>query len=1291
MIGIRMGKANGTFSDEQISYSTGLGSHPFSLTLGDFDQDNETDIAVANYGANNIVIFFGDGNGWFSRQTVVSTGSSRPVFITSDDINSDRRLDIVVVNNGTNTVSVFLGHGDGTFRESITHWTGDDSLPCAVVIGDFNQDSYLDIAVANRGTNEIDIALGHGNGTFTTSAIYSTGHRSSPTSIAVGDFNHDTKLDLVVANYGTGRIAMLLGHGDGTFAAQMTHPLGSKSRPQFLTTGYIDSDEHLDIVIVDSENDYVHILPGSGNGSFAQLTTYDSIRGSGPFSAAVADFDGNNRSDIAIAYLDAHQVLVLSGYSTRPSARQANYVLGRNSRPSSLALYDFNHDGYLDAVVNNFDKGYLLMFKGLDNGSLVRGEAYATGDRSGPKQICLGDLNRDSIMDIIVANRGSDSVGILFGKDNETFADVVLLSTGSGSSPWFVAVEDVNNDNILDIISANYGTGSIGVFLGYGDGTFTGMLTYSTGRSSYPISLAIADINHDRHPDIVVSIQIPASVSIFLGHGNGSFENTVVYSFGVNAQPFWTVLSDLDSNGQLDLIIVDNYVGILIFLGQGDGTFQSHQNYSTGSGAFPYGLVVIDIDRDRHDDLVVTNTGSDEVYILFGNGDGTFDSTRSYATGTDSRPYSLAVADLDNDAQLEIVVTLWGKGEVSVLTDYYAAEFTQQLFYETGSTAHPTSAVIGDFNEDNQPDIVVTNSGTDKVDILLGSGNGTFHTRITYSLAKDSSPQYVMVDDVNGDRHLDVIVVNAMGNTINIILGFGNGSFAERADYPTGDHSHPSAVAIGDFNNDDRLDLVVANTGTDSIGIYFGYIYASFHDQTTYSSDQSLGASSIAVDDLNNDGSLDIAATFAKSDRLGILFGRGDGTFAEMILYPLKAGSHPNHLLINDVNSDGTKDIIVANFGTNDIGLLLGSGDGSFASMIIFPTGDASYPRFVAVGDFNNDHRVDMIIVEPGRYGISVYLGQGNTSFVHTMTYSSGSSSDPYAVAIGDFNSDSQLDIVVANAGTSNVGILLGYGNGSFASAVMYSTSYLSAPTCIAIADFNNDNRSDLAVTTFGGNSVAILLGYGNGSFAAAKTYSTGAGSVPLYSGVADFNNDSIIDIAVANSYSNSIVVLFGLGDGSFLAGKPYSTGKGSSPASLAIGDFDRDRRIDIAVANSQSNSIGVFFASDYEPFSVVTEYGTGDSSQPHAVGVDDFNHDGNWDIAVANFGANNLGIFLGYGNGTFDPMMLYSTGVGSAPFSLVIADFNSDNHSDIAVTNSQGNAFAVFLGHGKCLFALSV
>ena len=1281
---------NNNTSVNQPKYPTGSKSCPYSITLSDFNNDKYLDIAVSNYGVNNIGIFLGNGNGTFGSQNVFSTGSSRPLFITTGDFNKDNQSDVAVVHYGTDSIGILLGHGDGTFQVQTKYTTGYDSLPNYLAIGDFNKDNKLDIAVANWATNNIGIFLGYGNGTFANQKIYPTTSDSNPSSIAVGDFDNDNQLDIVVTNYRMGNIGIFLGHGNGRFAPQTTYSIGSKSRPQCIAVGHFDKNHHLDIVILDSENDKIHILPGFGNGSFDTITTYDSIIGSSPIAVAVADFDNDYQSDIAVVNNGTNNLLILSGYSIEPSARETTYFVGRDSRPSAVIIYDFNNDSKLDLAVDNFNDDYILILNGVGDGTFVKGETYSTGNKSTPQYQCIGDLNSDNRMDLITANLGTDCVGVLLGQDNGTFAPVRTYSTGTGSAPWFVAIGDTNNDNHLDIVSANAGSGSVGVLLGYGNGSFSPVKTYPTGVGSTLYALTVGDVNNDNNLDIVASLYVPASVGIFLGYGNGTFGTITTYATASGSTPFVVALADFNRDNHLDIVNSNENSGnIGVFLGNGDGTFKKQVTYSTGAGSVPYFVTVADFNNDDYYDIAATIINVNEVVIFFGDGNGTFELARRYSTGSGSSPYGIAAADLDNDKHLEIVVTYWGTGYVSVLTEYYVAEFANQSTYLTGSAPHPYSIAVNDFNNDGRSDVVVANSGTDNLGILFGLANGTFDTPMKYSIGTDSYPQYVITGDINKDNHIDIVSVNSKNDTISVIMGYGNGTFASQMILSTGVNSHPYAMAMGDFNNDQRVDFVIANQGTDSVGILIGFDYGTFQSSAIYSKENNLRPRAVVVNDFNNDNRLDIAVTFRSSNTLAVLLGYGNGSFTDMISYSTGSDSLPFMLTVNDFNNDTQLDIVVVNSGSNIIGVFLGYGNGSFAIMITYFTGLGSAPQSIDVGDFNNDGLTDIVSINTDNNNIGIFLGYGNGSFATMVTYSTRDYSKPSAAAVGDLNDDGHLDIVVGNHGTSNVGVFIGFGNGSFAIQMIYPTGYQSWPFWVAIEDFNRDNQLDIAVANFNNNNIGILLGYGNGSFTNVATYSSGSGSAPQCLRVGDFNNDNILDIAVAMSGANSFVVLFGFGDGTFLLGTIYSTGIGSGPFSLAIGDFNNDTRLDIVVANYLLNNIGVYLGYGYEPFAGVTEYTTGDGSQPHSVAVGDFNSD-NWlDIVVANYGTDTVGILIGYGHGVFNDMITYPTGVGSAPYSVAVADFNNDNQSDIVVTDSETGDVAILLGDGHGTFAI--
>jgi hypothetical protein len=167
-------------------------------------------------------------------------------------------------------------------------------------------------------------------------------------------------------------------------------------------------------------------------------------------------------------------------------------------------------------------------------------------------------------------------------------------------------------------------------------------------------------------------------------------------------------------------------------------------------------------------------------------------------------------------------------------------------------------------------------------------------------------------------------------------------------------------------------------------------------------------------------------------------------------------------------------DIVVLNSGTNNIGIFLGYENNCFSNQRTFSTG--TYPLFVAVGDFNKDTRSDIIVANSLSDNVGVFLGYGNGSFSNQTTFTTGFNSQPYSLAIGDFDNDTSLDIIIANHGTNNVDVFLGQGDGTFTDIMMLSTSYGSLPFSVVVGDFNNDKKLDLAVANEGTDDLKIFL-----------------------------------------------------------------------------------------------------------------------------------------------------------------------------------------------------------------------
>jgi hypothetical protein len=330
----------------------------------------------------------------------------------------------------------------------------------------------------------------------------------------------------------------------------------------------------------------------------------------------------------------------------------------------------------------------------------------------------------------------------------------------------------------------------------------------------------------------------------------------------------------------------------------------------------------------------------------------------------------------------------------------------------------------------------------------------------------------------------------------------------------------------------------------------------------------------VAVGDFNGDGKLDLVVPNVSATTVSILLGNGDGTFQSQSQY--QAGYAPIAVGVADLNGDGKLDLAVVNNGNASNGhpgtvtILLGNGDGSFTTGKTFSTGNG--PNSVAIGDFNADGKLDLALsdynVSQGN-SVAVLLGRGDGTFRKYATYQTGSA--PEYVATADLNGDAILDLVTANELTNTVSVLLGKGDGTFQPSVDYAVG--KDPIALAVADLNRDGKPDLAVVDLGSDSVSVLLGKGDGTFGAHVDYATG--SFPVSVAIADFNADNRQDLAVANQdNSGTVSILFGKGDGTFKPHQDFPAG--SQPQGIAVGDFNGDGRLDLSIVDVFSSEVGV-------------------------------------------------------------------------------------------------------------------
>jgi hypothetical protein len=798
-----------------------------------------------------------------------------------------------------------------------------------------------------------------------------------------------------------------------------------------------------------------------------------------------------NRSGYAPAIPKAAKLPLVSpssSLSTSLPGIQLRPSLPAGALPSDVVTGDFNGDGKLDWAVANAGDNTLTIYLGNgDDTSQLPIIVPLLGQS--PVAIAAGDLNADGKIDLVVVETDSNTVGILFGNGDGTFQQEIEIPIVN-AQPMGIAIADLNKDGHPDLIIGIRASitgptfSDFEVMLGEGSGNFGAPIIsppFMTDGLNQASAFSVADMNGDGILDLLVTgaDAFSSTTKTYFGKGDGSFTaGALVWrsnpEFGNNIGV--AILADLNGDGCPDVALPIDLGWVNTFINDCKGNFPSTPD-TYGMPDTAFGLAVADINGDGHPDLITGaisfNVGlfgsiaGDGLSVRLNDGTGKFGPARVYRG--EAGMVALVAADLKGDGHPSIISVNQDTNSVTVFANDGAGGFGLGVggydgFLEgvaTSPTNAPASAdVVADVDGDGKPDLVLmersmlgsfNNMGT--VAVMLNQGSGKFGAPIRSPMVSENA---IVLDFVLADfrktGQLDFVAfvfaqTDTGGPALLYAQNIGNGQFGAPVTLPL-----PSAVvdafgtvAVGDFNNDGKLDIAVATP----------------------------------VDDT--------------SDELLVYLGNGDGTFKSPSQTMFASGAEAQAIFVGDANSDGKQDIFVWLTANGGIGTglyeFLGNGDGTLqAGKKVLSTVSQ-----MTMADLNHDGLLDIIDIEsdgsngvPGGLPptISIFLGKPNGDFSAPTTYTpysgdlfwatgvglSDNISKLFAPYLGDFDGDGNLDFAVYQqnlviGGPSYVQFMKGNGDGTFTPT--FDIFQLGIQPVPELSAFNlfGDGRSSLLQT----------------------------------------------------------------------------------------------------------------------------------------------------------------------------------------------------------------------------------
>ncbi len=1318
----------------QPKFDIGTGTLPYAVAFGDLDNDGKPDMIVCNTGSNTISVY---RNASGSGAVTASSFSSRfdfptgqgPVAVAVGDLDGDGKPDLVTANEQSGTISIFRNLSSGAFgasslAPSISLATG--SHPYSLALSDLNGNGKPEIIVCNLNSNSISFFDNQtATGALTTASFaprndLGTGS-TAPRSIAAGDLNGDGKPEIVFVHQGSDNVSIWHNltpantTGPATFFPWSVLPTGSS--PIGVVIGDIDRDGRPDLAVANNGSSTVSVFRNTISAASPNTASFnakvDFTTGTGPFSIAIGDLDGDGLADLATAGSLANSVSVLrnnapsgmldaGAFAPAVGFASSNYPLG-------IAINDLDGDGAPEVAVSTGANTVSLFRFSLTQPSLqplVNSFSPAQGP-AGTTVTITGDRFN--------ANAGGNIVYFGAAKATVTAASATSLTVTSPVAATYQPITVLNTADKLQ------GTASKAFSVTFPNPAGTTGIPDSYVRNrkdiftnSGPYAVAYSDLDGDGKSDLVVLNAYTSKISILQ---NTTPAGTItgptfapLYELSTGSDPRGIAVGDVNGDGKPDIAVANNSSSTVTvfqnFASPGTLSSFNFSGYSYTTGTHPFSVSIGDVDGDGRPEIVTASYDPAGVTVLTNRVVNSSLDDNSFALKTDLpaglQPRYVAMGDLDGDRKADLVVADQAAGLVSVYRNtstvgtVNASSFAPRVDFATG--ANPQGIVIADIDGDNKGDVCVANFGSASVSVLRNTAVAGSITASSFAsrvdVATGDAPFSIAASEADGDGKVDLLTCNANPSRISILRNLTTGSGIslssfERTDFNTG--GYPVFIAAGDLDADGVPEIVTANVASNNISILNTHAAETAVPViTALSLYHAPVGSAVTISGSGFSATPSSNIVYFGSVKASVTGGNANSL---TVTVPTGASYKPVTVLNSQAGLGGVAPL---DFGTTFLNPAVpGITAGFYRPKVDFPS--LGLPYYVQLADMDGDGKPDMVIAG-GSATISVRRNISQTGTIDTGSFGEAVSYNGqggFTLSVNDMDGDGKLDIISMNPIGSVIGLYRNTstpGSIAFGQTIELQTGNTIPVYTMVTGDLDGDGKPEIAYASTISGGITVIKNTSVPGALAASSFSTRVsfplptGTAPRYLAIGDLDGDRKPEIVAVNQNTNDVsvyrntTVQGSLTNTSFAARVSFSTG--GQPSGLAISDMDGDNKPDVVVLNTGSSTISVFrntaVPGSITASSLAPAANFATSPQPYALTVTDADGDGRPDLLTANAASATMSVFRNTGSaGSIDASSFAGRvdfPTGGYTVGITTADADNDGIPEVVTTSTLGN-----------------